>query len=191
MKTATLNIGTLIGKSIEITDMITRRRIGILCLKETRWTGGKSGDKARNLGNGVKLYYSGGGKPRNGVEICLKEEWQDKTIEINRKLDRIMLMKLVKSSKMYSIITAYAPQQGCEDEEKEKYWNELAEVTDNIKQAEEIVLAVDLNGHVGAEREEYKRWHGGKTLGQRNEKRKMKLDMVRASNLALVNTFFT
>ena len=68
-----------------------------------------------------------------------------------------MLMKLVTSSKTYSIITAYAPQQGCEDEEKEKFWNELAEVTDNIKQTEVIPLPGDLNGHVGAEREDYER----------------------------------
>ena len=68
-----------------------------------------------------------------------------------------MLMKLVTFSKTYSIITAYAPQQGREDEEKEKFWNELAEVTDNIKQTEVIALPGDLNGHVGAEREDYER----------------------------------
>ena len=34
-------------------------------------------------------------------------------------------MKLVTSSKTYNIITAYAPQQGCNNEEKEKFWNEL------------------------------------------------------------------
>ena len=72
-----------------------------------------------------------------------------------------MLMKLVTSSKTYNI-TAYAPQHCCEDEEKEEFWNKLAEVTDNIKQTEEIVLIGDLNDHVGAEREEYERWHGCK-----------------------------
>ena len=48
-----------------------------------------------------------------------------------------MLMKLVTCSKTYKIITTYPPQHGCEDEEKEKFWNELAEVKDNIKQTEE------------------------------------------------------
>ena len=59
-------------------------------------------------------------------------------------------MKLVTSSKTYNIITAYAPQQGCNNEEKEKFWNELGQVTDNIKQAEEIALTRNLNGHVSA-----------------------------------------
>ena len=38
MKTATLNIGSLTGKSREIADMITRRS-DIMYLQETRWTG--------------------------------------------------------------------------------------------------------------------------------------------------------
>lgn len=36
----------------------------------------------------------------------------------------------------------------------------------------------DLNVHVGAE-EEYGRWYGGETLGQKNDEGKMILDMVR------------
>ena len=43
--------------------------------------------------------------------------------------------------------------------------NELAEVIRNIKQTEETALARDLNSHVGGEREEYYKWHGGKTFG--------------------------
>ena len=39
MKTATLNIGSLTGKSREIADMMTRRRSDIMYLQETRWTG--------------------------------------------------------------------------------------------------------------------------------------------------------
>ena len=77
----------------------------------------------------------------------------------------------------------------CEEEDNEKFWNELTEVTDKIKQTEDIALA-DLNVHVGAE-EEYGRWYGGETLGQKNDEGKMILDIVRASNLELVKTFFT
>ena len=48
-------------------------------------------------------------------------------------------MKLVTSSKTNNI-TPYAPRQRYKDEEKEKFWKELAEVTDSIKQTEVIVL---------------------------------------------------
>jgi len=41
------------AKSREIADLMVRRSIDILCLQETRWTGGKSGEKARNIGEGI------------------------------------------------------------------------------------------------------------------------------------------
>jgi len=53
--------------------MVKTRKLDILCLQETRWTGGKFKEKARNLGDACKLYYSGGVKPGNGVGICLNE----------------------------------------------------------------------------------------------------------------------
>ena len=36
-------------------------------------------------------------------------------------------MKLITSSKTYNCITAYESQQGCKNEEKGKFWNELAD----------------------------------------------------------------
>ncbi len=108
IRIATLNNGTLTAKSREIADIMTRRKLDILCLQEMRWTGGKAGGKARNIGEGVKLYYSEGKKPRNGVAICLKEEWQDKIIEVNRKSDRIISMKLVTPQRTYNVISVYA-----------------------------------------------------------------------------------
>ena len=118
MKIIILNIGRLSRRSREIADMMTRRSINTLCLQETRQTEGKSGGKAKDLEGRNKLFYSGGGKPRNEVGICLKKERQVNIIEINRKSDRIILMKLITSSKTYNCITAYVSQQGCKNEEK-------------------------------------------------------------------------
>ncbi|XDV44123.1 hypothetical protein PO909_012458 [Leuciscus waleckii] len=80
--------------------------------------------------------------------------------------------------------------RGCEEEEKQRFWNQLAQAINNIPHTEELILAGDLNGHVGTDREEYIRWHGGKTRGQRNEEGKTILDFMRTTDLALVNTFF-
>jgi len=52
------------------------------------------GNLEKRQETGIKLVYSGG-RPKNGVAICLKEEWQDKVIEVERKSGRIMSMKLV------------------------------------------------------------------------------------------------
>lgn len=192
LRVASLNIGTLTGKSREIADMMRRRKINILCLQETRWTGGKSGGKARTIGDGYKLYYSGGGRPRNGVAICLSEEWQERVIATERTSDRIMTMKLVTPERTYNIVTAYAPQQGCEEEEKQRFWNQLEGVTARISATEQLIIAGDLNGHVGADSTEgFGRWHGGKSAGGKNEEGEKILDYARSGDLALVNTFFT
>ena len=80
------------------------RKIKILCLQETRMTGGKS---VGNWGDGCKLYYSGGKQPRNSVEICLSDYWQDKVIAVERS-DRIIAMKMIIHGMSINIISAYA-----------------------------------------------------------------------------------
>ena len=63
----TVNIGTMTGKNREVAEMLKRRQ-------ETKW----KGNKARAIGEGYKLYYSGASTARNGVGIILHSEWQDK-----------------------------------------------------------------------------------------------------------------
>ena len=53
------------GKSREIVDMMRRRNIGIACIQEARW----KGSKAREIGDGYKMYYHGEKTSRNGIVI--------------------------------------------------------------------------------------------------------------------------
>ncbi|KAK3511342.1 hypothetical protein QTP70_003067 [Hemibagrus guttatus] len=43
----------------------------------------------------------------------------------------------------------YAPQVGCELEEKERFWSELDEAMERIPTGERVVIGADFNGHVG------------------------------------------
>lgn len=190
MRIATLNIGTLTGKSRELSAIMTHRNIDILCIQETKWTGGKSGGTAWDIGDGCKLYYAGGKRPRNGVGICLSSGWQESVVSVVRTSDRVVSLKLLTPGKTYNIISVYAPQQGCDPEEKERFWNQLEEVMDGVPSTEEMVVAGDLNGHVGQDRGVFERWHGGKTLGPRNEDGERILKMAQTYDMALVNTFF-
>ncbi|XGW21238.1 hypothetical protein V3C99_004300, partial [Haemonchus contortus] len=63
VRIGTLNVGSLTGKSREVADLMKRRNIQVLCLQETRWKGAK----AREIGEGVKLFYNGEDTKRNGV----------------------------------------------------------------------------------------------------------------------------
>ena len=63
----TANIGSMTGKSREIADIMHRRKIMITCVQETKW----KGSKAKEIGEGFKLYYHGICRARNGIGIIL------------------------------------------------------------------------------------------------------------------------
>lgn len=71
VRVGTLNIGTMTGKGRELADMMEQRKVGILCVQETKW----KGSKARRIGGVFKLFYHGVDGKRNGTEIILKEEY--------------------------------------------------------------------------------------------------------------------
>ncbi|XP_065642624.1 uncharacterized protein LOC136074246 [Hydra vulgaris] len=48
-----------------------------------------------------------------------------------------------------NVINAYAPQVGCDMEEKEEFWRELDEVVLQVPIEERMILGADFNGHVG------------------------------------------
>ncbi|RZC29036.1 Craniofacial development protein 2 [Glycine soja] len=75
----TWNIGTLTGKSMEIVDVMVRRKINFMCLQETKWTG----EKAKELDNsGFKLWYTGKIRSRNGVGIIVDKEWKKDVVDV-------------------------------------------------------------------------------------------------------------
>ena len=72
----TMNIGSVTGKSREIPDIMHRRKVMIACVQETKW----KGIKAKEIGEGFKLYYHGICRARNGIGIILSKEWQDEML---------------------------------------------------------------------------------------------------------------
>ncbi|KAK3554745.1 hypothetical protein QTP70_033439 [Hemibagrus guttatus] len=122
-----------------------RRKVDILCVQETRW----KGSKARSIGAGFKLFYYGVDRKRNGVGVVLKEEFVRNVLEVKRVSDRVMSLKLEIEGVMLNVVSGYAPQVGCELEEKERFWSELHEVMESIPTGERVLNGADFNGHVG------------------------------------------
>lgn len=121
--------------------------------------------------------------------ICLSDRRQENVVIVKRTSDRLMSLKLLTPGRTYNIISVYAPLQGCEREEKDQFWNQLGEVLAEIPNEEEMVVGGYLN--VGKERGVFERWHGGKSVGRRNEEGERIVKMTRTHDLALTNTFFT
>ena len=141
----TWNVGSLTGRGMELVDCMKRRRIDILCIQETRWRG--SGAKA--LGDDYKLLYSGGKEKKKGVGIIVGEDIKERIIEVSRKSDRLIMVKLLLEKKVVSVISGYAPQPGCSDEEKDEFWVDFEEIVLRVPDTESLVVGGDLNGHIG------------------------------------------
>ncbi|KAK3548411.1 hypothetical protein QTP70_012651 [Hemibagrus guttatus] len=174
------------GKGRELADVMERRKVDILCVQETRW----KGSKARSIGAGFKLFYYGVDSKRNGVGVVLKEEFGRNVLEVKRVSDRVMSLKLEFEGVMLNVVSGYAPQVGCELEEKEKFWSELDEVMESISTVERVVIGADFNGHVGEGNTGDEEVMGKFGVKERNLEGQMVVDFAKRMDKAVVNTYF-
>ncbi|KAK3522688.1 hypothetical protein QTP86_029536, partial [Hemibagrus guttatus] len=186
LRIGTLNVGTMTGKGRELADMMERRKVDILCVQETRW----KGSKARSIGAGFKLFYYGVDSKRNGVGVVLKEEFVRNVLEVKRVSDRVMSLKLEIEGVMLNVVSGYAPQVGCELEEKERFWSELDEVMESIPTGERVVMGADFNGHVGEENTGDEEVMGKFGVKERNLEGQMVVDFAKRMDMGVVNTYF-
>ncbi|KAK3542203.1 hypothetical protein QTP86_018484 [Hemibagrus guttatus] len=163
-----------------------RRKVDILCVQETRW----KGSKARSIGAGFKLFYYGVDSKRNGVGVVLKEEFVRNVLEVKRVSDRVMRLKLEIEGVMLNVVSGYAPQVGCELEEKERFWSELDEVMESIPTGEKVVIGADFNGHVGEGNRGDEEVMGKFGVKERNLEGQMVVDFAKRMDMAVVNTYF-
>jgi len=167
-------------------DVMQRRKICILCLQEIRW----KGQGARELGEGYKLLYSGGTDKKYGVGVILDQEMKEKVVDVTRHSNRLMAVRLVIQGQVYNIVSGYAPQTGCTQEEKDLFHEDLEAVIRNISAAEHLVMGADMNGHVGTDINGYEGVHGGHGYGMRNEEGERFLEMAQGLDLTIMNTYF-
>ncbi|KAK3550593.1 hypothetical protein QTP70_000682 [Hemibagrus guttatus] len=173
-------------KGRELADMMERRKVDILCVQETRW----KGSKARSIGAGFKLFYNGVDSKRNGVGVVLKEEFVRNVLEVKRVSDGVMSLKLEIEGVMLNVVSGYAPQVGCELEEKERFWSELDEVMESIPTGERVVIGADFNGHVGEGNTGDEEVMGKFGVKERNLEGQMVVDFAKRMDMAVVNTYF-
>ncbi|KAK3558627.1 hypothetical protein QTP86_022061, partial [Hemibagrus guttatus] len=171
------------GKGRELADMMERRKVDILCVQETRW----KSSKARSIGAGFKLFYYGVDSKRNGVGVVLKEEFVRNVLEVKRVSDRVMSLKLEIEGVMLNVVSGYAPQVGCELEEKERFWSELDEVMESIPTGER---GADFNGHVGEGNTGDEEVMGKFGVKERNLEGQMVVDFAKRMDMAVDNTYF-
>ena len=185
-KIATLNVGSMPGRSGQIAQLMRKKSLLVLCVQETKW----KGSKAREIGAGYKLYYHGEDSKRNGIGIVLCVELKDRVLAVTRTCDRVMRIKLEIEGEVWHVMSCYAPQTGCPQDEKETLWEHMGSEMQAVTSSERVVVAGHLNGHVVTERAGYNNVHGRHGLDVVNEDGIQVLYFSTAYEMRIMNTFY-
>ena len=193
-RVASLNVGTLNEKDHEVVETLSRRRIDLCSLQETRLAGGVEANQSRVIcgkDSKYKLFFCGNKQGLGGVGILLSEKWIDKVIKVDRFSDRIMLIQLVIGKVVFTFISLYAPQVGLPMAEKVLFYDQLQAICMAIPNSEVLFCLGDWNGHVGAAACGYEDVHGSHGYGTRNAEGERILEFALANDLLVGNTQFT
>ena len=150
----------------------------------------KQGERAYELGDGFKIFYYGMDAKRNGVGVVVDPELKRSVLSVERKSDRMIWVKLAVDKQIINIASVYAPQTGCEEEEKDKFCNQLGNSVMAISESEQLRIGGDLNGRVGEGNAGHEACIGRHGFGERNEQGDRITSFATAGGLAIVNTFF-
>ncbi|KAI4313186.1 hypothetical protein L6164_026184 [Bauhinia variegata] len=118
---------------------------------------------------GFKLWHTRKVRRKNGVGIIVGKIWKKNVVVVKRVEDRILSVKLMVTRETINIINAYAPQVSLEAYLKEKFWEDLEGLVQDIPQEEKILIRGDLDGYVGSETKQFVGAHDGFDFGELNE----------------------
>ena len=105
----------MIGKGIELSDVMEGRKLDILRVQETKW----KFNKARNISIDFKIFYHGLNERRNGVRITLKVQLIKYVLEVQRMSNRMIKIKVEVEGERMNLVSAYAAQVRSNLEENE------------------------------------------------------------------------
>jgi hypothetical protein len=190
VRVATVNVGTMVGRSREVVEMLTRRRVDICCVQEVQY----KGEGCKVFGDDTeryKFWWSGEKKEkRGGVGILLRGDLEKDVVEVQRMSSRIMSIKMILGGKVCHVVSSYAPQGGRPEEEKVEFWGILDDSIGRIPEEDLLILGGDLNGHVGKDRKGFEEIMGVNGFGVRNEDGEKILEFCQGRKLRIVNTMF-
>ena len=81
--------------------------------------------------------------------IILNDEMKTGVLSVKRRSDRIIWMKVALNGEIINIMSAYAPQTGCGENEKIQFWEEMDEELRDIPDTEKLWVGGYFNGHCG------------------------------------------
>ena len=185
LKIGTWNVRTLYqpGKLENVIQEMQNMNLDILGIAETHWT-----EEGKIKQEKHTMIYSGGENHRNGVGIVMKNSVSKSMIGFWTISERVIMIKLKAKPFNINIIQVYAPTQDHDDEEIEKFYQEIQNGIKYVKSDEIMCIMGDLNAKVGDEK--YQNIIGMHGLGQRNERGERLIQFCQENKLFVANTWF-
>src|SRR5207248_1554268 len=122
LRLVSINVGTMVRRSGEVTEMIGRRQLDFCCLQETKWKSGQVKILDGGEGRRYNFFYKGCNEGTSGVGIMIAEKWWDKVVEVKYTNERMMLVRITVGKAIINIVSAYAPHAERPDLEKEEFY---------------------------------------------------------------------
>ena len=175
------------GKASEVVETVSRRRVDLCCLQETRW---KMEGVKQIVGKDsrYKLFWSGNDNATGGVGVLLAEEWWEKVFEVVRVSDRIILIRMTIGKTVFVFVCVYAPQANLSEFEKDRFYRMLQCTVAKIPASEQLFVCGDWNGHITSQSTGFEEVHGGQAIGKRNTEGERVLEFAFANELVVGNT---
>jgi len=60
--------------------------------------------------------------------VIIDKQLLKDVVEVRRKGDRILLVKLILGGEIFNVISVYAPQVGLDESNKHQFWENLDEI---------------------------------------------------------------
>ena len=187
LRLETVNVGSMVGRSAEVTETIGRRNGDEVALQEVRY----KNEGVRKLRGGdfeYKLYRKGEETGRGDVGLMVKHDLVESVMEVRRVFPRIISTDIVVNEKVVTVISVNVPQSGRSEEEKEKFYEDL---TAEVQSRHGICFVLGgFNGHVGRPSLGYDGIYGGFGWGERNRDGERILEFADSLDMVVGNTFF-
>src|SRR6478609_6334285 len=132
------------GKLENVKEEMQRNRLSTMGVSEVRWKDG--GDF---VGDGYRVMYAGGPTCQRGVAVIVEAKVAERVTEVDRFVDRIMVMKVRADPVDMVIVQAYLPTTDYEDEEAEKLYDQLEEILGKQKGTDNVIVMGDFNAGEG------------------------------------------
>ena len=188
----TWNVLSLVSSSTQLYQLsqnIDQYSLDLLGVTETHMPG--SGTTL--LENGSILLHSGrtDGVKRQGVGLTLSKRIKNSLISFSPTSERVLTARLHSKQINISVVVAYAPINGADDGDKDKFYRVLLDTFDGLPRRDIKLLLGDFNAKVTSDRHGCEAVIGGESLhSSSNDNGTRLLDFCAANQLIIGGTLF-